>query len=68
MFTGYAASAIAVARPLSTSARCSKCNVSSKRVHCRYERTLADVVIGNQASLLVLQVRRFICANIDCSR
>ena len=54
--------------PLSTSAHCPTCDLSSKRVHSRYERTLADMAIGNQPSWLVLQVRRFICANIDCSR
>ncbi|WP_233365479.1 transposase family protein [Rhodococcus globerulus] len=56
------------ASPLSTSASCPTCGVSSKRVHSRYERTLADAAIGNQPSLLVLQVRRFVCTNIDCSR
>ena len=56
------------ASPLSTSVNCSKCDVSSRRVHSRYERTLADAAIGNQPSLLVLQVRRFICTNTDCSR
>ncbi|MDV6278327.1 ISL3 family transposase [Rhodococcus erythropolis] len=56
------------ASPLSNSASCPRCDVSSRRVHSRYERTLADAAIGNQPSLLVLQVRRFICANIDCSR
>ncbi|WP_221937822.1 ISL3 family transposase [Rhodococcus sp. KBS0724] len=56
------------ASPLSTSASCPACDVSSKRVHSRYERTLADAAIGNQPSLLMLQVRRFICVNNDCSR
>lgn len=56
------------ASPLSTSAHCPTCGVSSKQVHSRYDRTLADAAIGSQPSFLILQVRRFICANIDCSR
>ncbi|MDV6271184.1 transposase family protein [Rhodococcus globerulus] len=53
---------------MSTSASCPTCDISSKQVHSRYERTPADAAIGNQPSLLVLQVRRFICANTDCNR
>ncbi|MFF1946373.1 transposase family protein [Rhodococcus qingshengii] len=43
---------------LSTAASCPTCDASSKRVHSPYERTLADAAIGNQPSLLILQVRR----------
>nr|WP_322002510.1 transposase family protein [Rhodococcus qingshengii] len=56
------------ASPLSTSASCPTCGVYSKRVHSRYECSFADAAIGSQPSLLALQVRRFVCVNIDCSK
>lgn len=55
------------ASSLSTSAHCPTCDLAPEWVHSRYERTLADAAIG-KPSCLILQVRRFICTNIDCSR
>lgn len=55
-------------RPLSTSAYCPTCGVSSKRVHSRYERTLADTAIAGRSSYVFLRVRRFLCANTGCDR
>ncbi|PVX59538.1 transposase [Rhodococcus globerulus] len=56
------------AAPLSTSASCPTCDVSSKRVHSRYERMLADTAIAGRSSYVVLQVRRFLCSNTGCDR
>lgn len=44
------------------------CGVSSKRVHSRYERMLADTAIARRSSYVVLQVRRFLCSNSGCDR
>ncbi|OYD60794.1 ISL3 family transposase [Rhodococcus sp. OK302] len=56
------------ASPLSTSASCPACGVSSKRVHSRYERMLADTAIAGRSSYVVLQVRRFLCSDSGCDR
>ncbi|MDI9918622.1 ISL3 family transposase [Rhodococcus sp. IEGM 1379] len=56
------------ASPLSTSASCPTCGVSSKRVHSRYERMLADTAVAGRSSYVVLQVRRFLCSNTGCDR
>ncbi|MCD2158261.1 transposase family protein, partial [Rhodococcus cerastii] len=53
---------------MSTSASCPTCGVSSKQVHSRYERTLADTAIAGRSSYLVLRVRRFRCSNTVCDR
>ncbi|MBW0292590.1 hypothetical protein ATN37_03250 [Rhodococcus sp. MH15] len=53
---------------MSTSASCPTCAASSKRVHSRYERTLADTAIADRSSYVVLQVRRFLCSNTGCDR
>ncbi len=53
---------------MSTSASCPTCGVSSKQVHSRYERTLADTAIAGRSSYVVLRVRRFLCSNSGCDR
>ncbi|MDV8071273.1 ISL3 family transposase [Rhodococcus sp. IEGM 1366] len=50
------------------SANCPTCGVSSKRVHSRYERMLADTATAGRSSYVVLQVRRFLCSNSGCDR
>lgn len=55
-------------RPTRRSARCPVCRRSSRRVHSRYERTLADLPRGGRAVVLRVQVRRFRCANRRCPR
>lgn len=40
----------------------------SRRIHSRYDRTLADAAIGNRPSHLVLRVRRFLCLSTECGR
>jgi transposase len=47
-------------------ARCRRCGIESVRVHSRYQRTLADVVIGARPVLIRLGVRRFFCDNAAC--
>ncbi|WKX01675.1 MULTISPECIES: transposase family protein [Rhodococcus] len=54
--------------PLAQSASCPECESVSRRIHSRYDRTLADASIGNRASRLVLRVRRFLCPSAECGR
>ena len=50
------------------SARCPLCSRPSRRVHSRYQRTLADLPVGSRPVVLRVQVRRFRCANSTCPR
>ena len=49
-------------------ARCPLCGKRSKRVHSRYERTLADLPWGAYAVTIRLRVRRLFCRNSRCER
>src|SRR3954463_9670308 len=49
-------------------ARCPLCGKRSKRVHSRYERTLADLPWGAYAVTIRLRVRRLFCRNSSCER
>ena len=49
-------------------ARCPLCGRRSKRVHSRYQRTLADLPWGEQAVTVLLNVRRLFCDDIKCKR
>src|SRR4051794_40200067 len=49
-------------------ARCPLCGRRSKRVHSRYERTLADLPWGAYAVTIRLRVRRLFCRNSCCER
>ena len=51
-----------------TTARCPLCARRSKRVHSRYERTLADLPWGEHAATVLLSVRRLFCDNTRCER
>ena len=51
-----------------TAARCPLCARRSKRVHSRYERTLADLPWGEYAVTIRLRIRRLFCANARCRR
>jgi hypothetical protein len=44
------------------------CDVSSKRVHSQYERTLADTAKAGRSNYVVTQVRRYLCSNSNCDR
>ena len=49
-------------------ARCPLCGRRSKRVHSRYERTLADLPWGEYAVTVRLRVRRLFCDAPRCER
>ncbi|MBV8704318.1 MAG: ISL3 family transposase, partial [Acetobacteraceae bacterium] len=49
-------------------ARCPLCGRRSKRVHSRYERTLADLPWGECAVTVRLRVRRLFCDAPRCER
>ncbi len=55
-------------RARQTSAPCPLCGGQSKRVHSRYERTLADLPWGEHAVAVRLKVRRFFCGTLCCAR
>ena len=49
-----------------TSCPCPLCHTLATRIHSRYRRTVADVPCGGQRVLLLLTVRRFVCAVLTC--
>ena len=49
-------------------ARCPLCHQRSRRVHSRYERTLADLPWGASAVTIRLQIRRLFCDAPHCTR
>ncbi|MFD7639529.1 ISL3 family transposase [Kitasatospora sp. NPDC059795] len=51
-----------------TSAACPGCGASSRRVHSRYGRRIADVPVGTRPVLIELSVRRLFCDNSGCAR
>ena len=51
-----------------STARCPGCGRRTKRIHSRYERTLADTAVGGQPVAIHLRVRRFVCAQTNCPR
>ena len=59
---------IVVAHSLSNSARCPCCGRESTQVHGHYRRRPFDLPWGGYTVRLSLTVRRFRCANPDCSR
>ena len=56
------------ARARGSTAACPGCGERSRRVHSRYERSLADAAIGGQPVRIRLRVRRFICTRASCAR
>ena len=53
---------------VSRSACCPHCCRVSRRVHSRYQRTLADLPCGGETISVRVLVRRFFCANPLCQR
>jgi transposase len=47
---------------------CPTCGRRAKRVHSRYERTLADLPWGAYAVSIRLKIRRLFCDNAQCKR
>jgi transposase len=46
---------------------CPYCQTPSERVHCYYNRTLADLAWADWQVKLQIKVRRFVCLNATCS-
>ncbi len=51
-----------------SAARCPQCGYSSRRVHSRYRRTLADLPWGGVPVRFYIQVRKLYCDNSNCRR
>ncbi|MEW1547811.1 transposase family protein [Streptomyces tsukubensis] len=47
---------------------CSVCGQRSSRVHCYYQRTLADRPVAGRRARVELRARRLVCGNKDCTR
>ena len=47
---------------------CPLCQTISFRIHSKYARTIGDLPVSGKLAKLKLQVRKFFCENIDCSR
>ena len=47
---------------------CPKCRCPSRRIHSRYERTVADLPWAHLRVRLSLRVRKFFCTNKQCKR
>ena len=54
--------------PRAGAAVCPACGRSSRRVHSRYERRLADAAIGGRRVVIWLQVRRLFCDEPGCEK
>lgn len=50
------------------SADCPLCKTPSRRVHSRYQRTVADLPWAGTAVRMILSVRRFFCDDPACAR
>jgi hypothetical protein len=55
-------------RAVATSAACPDCGRVSTQVHSRYHRRLLDLPSHGRVVHLRVEVRRFRCANVACSR
>ncbi|MEV7616569.1 transposase family protein [Streptomyces sp. NPDC089799] len=51
-----------------TAAACPGCGTSSRRVHSRYGRRIADAPVAARPVLIELSVRRLFCDNSGCAR
>lgn len=59
---------VITARSQMSSALCPDCGTRSSRSHSRYQRTLADLPMSGCRVRLCLQVHRFFCSRLSCSR
>jgi transposase len=59
---------LVAAHPVAGIATCPDCGAASTQVHSRYERRLLDLPIAGRSVHLRVQVRRFRCANLCCTR
>ncbi|MGI8495567.1 MAG: ISL3 family transposase [Pyrinomonadaceae bacterium] len=47
---------------------CPRCGQVSRKIHSRYQRILADLPMSGLAVRLICRVRKFFCADQDCSQ
>jgi len=57
-----------VVRSIQTAALCPLCTTPARRIHSRYERTLADLPQAEYRVRLRLRVRKCFCRNPHCHR
>jgi transposase len=50
------------------SSYCPLCHTISTKIHSRYVRMIVDLPVSGKIAKLKLQVRKFSCDNLDCSR
>ncbi|WP_262384768.1 transposase family protein [Actinoplanes teichomyceticus] len=55
------------ARATAASATCPGCGTTSRRVHARYQRRLAELPVGGRRVTIHLRVRRFVCVAPECA-
>jgi transposase len=48
-------------------AQCSYCGVESSKIHSKYIRELLDLPIAQYKVKLVIEVKKYICENADCT-
>lgn len=53
---------------IAPAAGCPDCGNRSRRVHSRYQRSVADAAIGSAETMICLRVRRFFCDDAACAR
>lgn len=53
---------------IQTTAQCPLCGGSTRRIHSRYQRTIADLPCLNFSLILLVQVCKFFCPNSECQR
>jgi transposase len=59
---------VAVARSPSRTSCCPSCGQASSRVHSRYQRSLADLPAHGRSVEIMVVVRRFRCARVNCPK
>jgi transposase len=57
-----------VAHPATRDAACPDCDLTSGRLHSRYERRLLDLPLHDRSVHFLVKVRRFRCGNRGCQR
>ena len=66
--TSDGAGLVIAVRSVSRASTCPNCGTTSKRVHSRYRRRLADLPMAGRPVRLVVLARRFHCDAVLCGR